>query len=99
MLIIVVTVNNRTMGSNKQACPCHNLGNEESPLQHLCVLNVPTEFNVMYSPGNHSCGYHCLNAIIVDRDARNETDPFVNRNIKLNCSVVRKKSHFLLRKP
>lgn len=85
MLIIVVTINNRTMESNKQACPCHNLGNKENPLQHMCVLKVPTEFSVMYSPG-----YHCLNAIIIDRDARKETDPFVNRNIKFNCSVVRK---------
>lgn len=78
------------MESNKQACPCHNLENKENSLQHMCVFKAPTEFEVMYNPGNHLCGYHCLNAIIMDHDARKETDPFVNRNIKFNCSVVRK---------
>lgn len=78
------------MESNKQSCPCHNLGNKENPLQHMCALKVPTELSVMYSPGNYLCGYHCLKPVIMGCDARNETDPFVNRHIKCNCSVVRK---------
>lgn len=66
------------MESNKQCCHCHNLGNKEDLLWHMCVFKVPTEFNVAYHPGNHLCGSHCLTVVIMGCNVQKETDPFVN---------------------